>query len=62
MVDACDREDAEAQVGFAPTNSGFADRGVRLLHHCATKTRIPFLLALFNLSALFAFNKQLFKV
>lgn len=25
----------EAQMGFAPMNSGFADRRVRLLHHCA---------------------------
>lgn len=29
-------------MGFAPMNSGFADRRVRLLHHCANKLPLYF--------------------
>ncbi len=48
----------EAQVGFAPTNSGFADRSVRLLHHCALLIRNLFYLITYQKSRFNKFDKN----
>lgn len=47
----------EAQVGFAPTNSGFADRSVRLLHHCAIINSLYILIKNFNLGNTITYQK-----